>query len=66
MFGAFRNITYSSKQRNNREVKEEAEGKENKRNMSTQNRSRNALININSIESSAKPPQSPKTKIKSR
>ena len=34
--------------------------------MSVQNKSRNALININGSDSSAKPPQSPKTKIKSK
>ena len=40
--------------------------KENHKNMSVQNKSRNALININGSDSSAKPPQSPKTKIKSK
>ena len=34
--------------------------------MSVQNKSRNALININGSDSSAKPPQSPKTRIKSK
>ena len=61
-----RNITTSSKPRNNREVKEHVEDKENQRNMTIQNRSRNALININGTEPSAKPPQSPKSKVKSR
>merc|ERR1711997_894548 len=54
-----RNIATSAKQRSS---KDDKEGKENQRNMSTQNKSRNALININkNAGSSAKPPHSPKT-----
>merc|ERR1712053_18706 len=54
-----RNIASSAKQRSS---KDDKEGKENQRNMSIQNKSRNALININkNAGSSAKPPHSPKT-----
>ena len=59
-----RNITNSAKQRSNKE--ETTEEKENRRNMSVQNRSRNALINISANDSSAKPPQSPKIKSRSK
>ena len=56
-----RNITTTA-----RNGKEHTVNKENHKNMSVQNKSRNALININGSDSSAKPPQSPKTKIKSK
>merc|ERR1739844_330740 len=49
-----------------RNCKEDTANKENHKNMSVQNKSRNALININGSDSSAKPPQSPKTKIRSK
>jgi len=58
-----RNIACSSNRRN---IKDDTEGKENQKNLSIQNRSRNALLNINNAnkEATSKPPQSPKTKPK--
>ena len=50
-----RNITTTA-----RNGKEDTVNKENHKNMSVQNKSRNALININGSDSSAKPPQSVK------
>ena len=58
-----RNIANPSTRHN---LKDDTEGKENQKNLSIQNRSRNALFNINNAnkEASSKPPQSPKTKPK--
>ena len=59
-----RSIANSSNRRNFND--DDTEGKENKKNLSIQNRSRNALLNINNSnkETSSKPPQSPKAKPK--
>jgi len=58
-----RNVANSSNRRN---YKDDTEGKENQKNISIQNRNRNALLNINNAtkDTSSKPPQSPKTKPK--